>query len=118
MKMLKSIYKKIFIIISLLFISSALAENSELTDFYKSIRCLVCDGQNILESDTEFSVNLKEQIKKKFDNGLSLQEINNELISIYGEEISFKPSDSHFLLWASPFLLLLLIFFLIRKKYF
>ncbi len=118
MKMLKNIYKNIFIIISLLFISSALAEDTALIDYYKSIRCLVCDGQNILESDTEFSVNLKEQIKKKFENGLSIEEINNELISIYGEEISFKPSSNHYLLWTSPFILLLLVFFLIRKKYF
>jgi len=77
MKMLKNIYKNIFIIISLLFISSALAEDTDLIDYYKSIRCLVCDGQNILESDTEFSINLKEQIKKKFENGLSIDEINN-----------------------------------------
>ena len=118
MKMLKNIYKNIFIIISLLFISSALAEDTGLINYYKSIRCLVCDGQNILESDTEFSINLKEQIKKKFENGLSIEEINNELISIYGEEISFKPSSNHYLLWTSPFILLLLVFFLIRKKYF
>jgi len=118
MKMLKNIYKNIFIIISLLFISSALAEDTDLINYFKSIRCLVCDGQNILESDTEFSVNLKEQIKKKFENGLSIEEINNELIYIYGEEISFKPSSNHYLLWTSPFILLLLVFFLIRKKYF
>ena len=118
MKMLKNIYKNIFIIITLLFISSALAEDTDLINYYKSIRCLVCDGQNILESDTEFSINLKEQIKKKFENGLSIEEINNELISIYGEEISFKPSINHYLLWTSPFILLLLVFFLIRKKYF
>jgi cytochrome c-type biogenesis protein CcmH len=57
----------------------------------KPIRCLVCDGQSIQESDTEFAINLKEQIQKKYDSGMDLKTINQELINIYGEEISFSP---------------------------
>ena len=65
MKMSKSIYKLIipFLIIHISVIS--FAGVNELSDYYKTVRCLVCEGQSIQESDTEFAINLKEQIQKK-----------------------------------------------------
>jgi len=48
---------------------------------------------------------------------MNLKEINQELITIYGEEISFNPSNDHFILWGLPLLLLVIIFFLVRNKY-
>ena len=40
---------------------------NELSDYYTTIRCLVCEGQSIQESDTEFAINIKEQIQKKYN---------------------------------------------------
>ena len=116
MKMLKSIYKLIipFLIIHISIIS--FAGVNELSDYYKTIRCLVCEGQSIQESDTEFAINLKEQIHKKYSSGIPIEEINQELIKIYGEEISFNPQKSHLLLWGAPLILLLIIFMLIKNK--
>ena len=117
MKILKSIYKLI-LLISVIFLSTAaISSENQLNDYYKTIRCLVCDGQSIQESDTEFAINLKEQIQKKYESGMDLKQINKELISIYGEEISFNPSNDHFILWGLPLLLLIIIFFLVRNKY-
>ena len=65
MKMLKNIYKSLFIFFFILFTNILLANVNQLTDYYKTIRCLVCEGQSIQESDTEFAINLKEQIQKK-----------------------------------------------------
>ena len=48
---------------------------------------------------------------------MELKQINQELIKIYGEEISFNPSNDHFILWGSPLLLLVIIVFLVRNKY-
>ena len=117
MKMLKNIFRLSLVIILVNFTSTTFSSENRLNDFYKTIRCLVCDGQSIQESDTEFAINLKEQIKKKFDKGIALKEINRELISIYGEEISFTPSKNHIILWASPVLILIIFIFFIRKKY-
>ena len=117
MKISKSIYKLIFALVAIYVSTAAFAGVNELSDYYKTIRCLVCEGQSIQESDTEFAVNLKEQIQKKYDNGMELKQINQELIKIYGEEISFKPSNDHFILWGLPLFLLMIIFFLIRNKY-
>ena len=108
MKILKSIYKLI-LLISVIFLSTAaISSENQLNDYYKTIRCLVCDGQSIQESDTEFAINLKEQIKKKFDNGITLKEINKELVSIYGEKISFTPSKNHIFLWMCPVIILII----------
>ena len=117
MKILKNIYKLFFFFFFILYTNISFANVNQLTDYYKTIRCLVCEGQSIQESDTEFAVNLKEQIQKKYDSGMELKQINQELIKIYGEEISFKPSNDHFILWVLPFFLLIIIFFLIRNKY-
>lgn len=117
MKILKSIYKLFFIFCFVLFTNISLANVNQLSEYYKTIRCLVCEGQSIQESDTEFAINLKEQIQKKYESGMDLKQINQELITIYGEEISFSPSNDHFILWGMPLLLLLIIIFLVRNKY-
>ena len=117
MKILKSIYKLFFIFFFILFTNISVANLNQLSEYYKTIRCLVCEGQSIQESDTEFAINLKEQIQKKYESGMDLKQINQELISIYGEEISFNPSNDHFVLWGLPLLLLVILIFLVRNKY-
>lgn len=116
MKILK-LTSNFFLVIFLLSLFSISHSNeNKLNDYFKTIRCLVCEGQSIQESDTEFAINLKEQIKIKNNSGMSLNEINQELIEIYGEQISFNPSKNHFLLWIMPLILLLIIFIFIRNK--
>jgi len=117
MKILKSIYNLFFIFFLILLTNISLANVNQLSEYYKIIRFLVCEGQSIQESDTEFAINLKEQIQKKYESGMDLKDINQELITIYGEEISFNPSNDHFVLWGLPILLIIIIFFLVRNKY-
>ena len=117
MKILKSIYKLFFIFFFILYTNISLGNVNNLSEYYKTIRCLVCDGQSIQESYTEFAINLKDQIKKKYESGMDLKEINQELITIHGEEISFNPSNDHFILWGLPLFLLVILFFLVRNKY-
>ena len=116
MKMSKSIYKLIITLLLIHISAVSFAGVNELSDYYKTVRCLVCEGQSIQESDTEFAINLKEQIQKKYSSGMLIEEINDELIEIYGEEISFRPPKNHILLWGTPFIVLLIIFIFIRRK--
>ena len=106
MKILKSIYRLFFIFFFILFTNISLANVNQLSEYYKTIRCLVCEGQSIQESDTEFAINLKEQIQKKYESGMGLKQINQELITIYGEEISFSPSNDQFILWRKHLFIL------------
>ena len=116
MKISKSIYKLILILLLIFVSAESLAGVNELSDYYKTVRCLVCEGQSIQESDTEFAINLKEQIQKKYSSGMPIEEINEELIKIYGEEISFNPPKNHILLWGTPLIILIIIFIFIRNK--
>ena len=116
MKILKFTSNFFLVIFLLSLFSISHSNENKLNDYFKTIRCLVCDGQSIQESDTEFAINLKEQIKIKNDSGMSLKEINQELVEIYGEQVSFNPSKNHFLLWLMPLILLLIIFIFIRNK--
>ena len=116
MRMSRNIYKLILTLLLIHFSIISFAGVNELSDYYKTIRCLVCEGQSIQESDTEFAINLKEQIKKKYNSGIPIKEINQELIKIYGDEISFNPPKNHILLWGTPLILLIIIFIFIRNK--
>ena len=116
MKILKFTSNFFLVIFLLSLFSISHSNENKLNDYFKTIRCLVCEGQSIQESDTEFAINLKEQIRIKNNSGMSLNEINQELIEIYGEQISFNPSKNHFLLWLMPIILLLIIFMFIRNK--
>ncbi len=116
MKISKSIYKLILTFLFIHVVVVSFAGVNELSDYYKTVRCLVCEGQSIQESDTEFAINLKEQIQKKYSSGMSIEEINQELIKIYGEEISFNPPKKHTLLWGAPLIVLIIIFIFVRNK--
>ena len=116
MKMSKNIYKLILILLLVFVSAESFAGVNELSDYYKTVRCLVCEGQSIQESDTEFAINLKEQIQKKYSSGMPIEEINQELIKIYGEEISFNPPKNHILLWGTPLIVLIIILIFIRNK--
>ena len=116
MKISNNIYKLIITILIIHMSTISFADVNELSDYYKTIRCLVCEGQSIQESDTEFAINLKEQIQKKYNSGMTVNEIDAELVKIYGEEISFNPQKNHYLLWGTPLIILLIIFIFIRNK--
>ena len=58
MKISNSIYKLIITILIINMSTISFAGVNELSDYYKTIRCLVCEGQSIQESDTEFAINL------------------------------------------------------------
>lgn len=116
MKILKLTSNFLLVIFLLSLFSVGYSNENKLNDYFKTIRCLVCEGQSINESDTEFAINLKEQIKIKTNSGMSIKEINRELVEIYGEQISFNPSKNHFLLWLMPLMSVLVILMFIKNK--
>jgi cytochrome c-type biogenesis protein CcmH len=100
--------KKYFlVVIFFLFTSFSLLANEELkTKIYKNVRCIVCQGQSIYESNSDFALDLKKLISKKIDSGESEKKIYDFLISRYGEWIVFTPtlSFASLILWLLPFL--------------
>ena len=96
--------------------------NPELIEIYKNLRCLICQGQSVADSNSEFAQTIKLVVRDKINEGKSEKEIYNFLIEKYGEWIIYKPplNKSNFLLWILPYFVFLfggfLIFLIIRKK--
>ncbi len=86
----------------------------------QQIRCLVCQGQSIGDSDSYFSQNMKDWLHEAILDGHSDYEIRLQLIDKYGEKIFYDPgmNANTLLLWALPalFLFIGLILFLRRGR--
>lgn len=82
------------------------------------LRCMVCQNQSLLESDSELAKDLKFLIQEKFKQGMSEREIKKFLVERYGEFILFKPplKTSNLILWVSPFLSIFLVAFVALRK--
>ena len=89
---------------------------------HKNLRCLVCQGQSISDSNSEFAITLKMVVRDLVDQGKSEKEIYNFLSDKYGDWILYKPklNFGNFLLWFLPYFVLfiggLIILYLIRKN--
>ena len=82
------------------------------------LRCLVCQNQSLLESDSELANDLKEIIYEKINEGQSNYQIKSFLVQRYGEFILFKPlfNKANLLLWAAPLISFILIAFIAIRK--
>ena len=117
------ILKKIIIIYFFLF--SALQSNEtnpKLIEIYKNLRCLICQGQSVADSNSDFASTIKLVVQDQVKSGKSEKEIYEFLISKYGEWIVYQPSlnKNNFLLWFLPYLIFavggLVLFFIIQKS--
>ena len=105
------LFKLIFVIV-LLFTSQTL-KSSEIdlqNKISKNLRCLICQGQSIYDSDSEFALSLKIVIQNKIDGGFSEKEIYKYLAEKYGEWILFDPEfkKNTYILWILPLLIFLI----------
>ena len=105
--------RNIFLIILFVFFipaQLAMASTEREINIYKNIRCLVCQGQSLNDSNSDFAIDLKKVIKKKIINKKSDKEIYNYLIERYGDWILFNPplKINTFLLWGFPLMFALL----------
>lgn len=87
-------------------------------NLFKETRCLVCEGQNIYESNSDSAEDMKKLISEMIIDGNSDNEIKSFLVSRYGDWIIMTPpiNQSTYLLWFSPIIILLIgIVFILRK---
>ena len=105
--------RNIFLIILFVFfipVQLVMASTEREINIYKNIRCLVCQGQSLNDSNSDFAIDLKKVIKKKIINKKSDKEIYNYLTERYGDWILFNPplKINTFLLWGFPLMFALL----------
>ena len=130
--------KRLLIVLALLFLASppALADsdlppsywaNRQLPDADKEakaevlmqeIRCLVCQGQSIADSDAELAGDMRDLIRRRIAAGEGPEETREWLIERYGSWISYRPTDepAAWPLWLAPVILLGLGAWLLRRR--
>ena len=88
------------------------AENNliNINDILKNLRCLVCQGQSVYDSDSEFAISMKVLVDKKLEEGFSEIQIYDFFRDRYGEWILYDPelNKNTYILWLLP----ILIFFI------
>ena len=87
----------------------------------KNLRCLICQGQSVADSNSDFAQTIKIVVKDQINDGKSEKEIYDFLIEKYGEWIVYKPpfNKVNFVLWLFPYITLVsggVIIFLFLKK--
>ena len=105
-------FKIIIVIIFFFFSLAANAQDSNnklINKISKNIRCLVCQGQSIYDSQSDFAISLKLMINKKIEEGYTEKQIYDYLINQYGEWIVYDPkfNKNTFFLWLLPILVFL-----------
>lgn len=73
------------------------------------IRCLVCQGQSIGDSDSYFAQNMRDWLYNAINDGYSDYEIRQQLIDRFGEQVFYVPALrlNTALLWSLPALFLI-----------
>ncbi|MHA1568380.1 MAG: cytochrome c-type biogenesis protein [Alphaproteobacteria bacterium] len=86
------------------------------------LRCLVCQNQNLADSNAELAQDLRQEIYEMIQAGASEQEIVDFMVTRYGDFVLYRPpfKKSTAFLWIGPFLILaigLLTLILFIRKY-
>tara|TARA_B100000795_G_scaffold248645_1_gene215622 strand:+ start:806 stop:1195 length:390 start_codon:yes stop_codon:yes gene_type:complete len=104
---------KIFIILFLT-LSFSQSKSDDKNDEIKSkilknIRCLICQGQSVYDSESEFALSIKLIVDKKINVGLNEEQIYEFLREKYGDWIIYDPklNKNTYILWLLPLLLFL-----------
>ena len=104
-------FLKLFVVILIIFNFNVLKADEIKTQnkITKNLRCLICQGQSVYDSDSEFAISLKLVVKNKINEGFTEDQIYKFLTKKYGEWILYDPQlrKNTYFLWFMPLLIFL-----------
>ncbi len=94
------------------------AQEAKAQALMEQIRCLVCQGQSIADSDAELAGDMRDLVRRRIAAGQNPDTIRAWLIQRYGTWISYKPTDepAAWPLWLAPPALLIIGAWLLRRR--
>ena len=106
MKILK-IFIILFLATSFFELKSDEANDILKNKILKNIRCLICQGQSVYDSESEFASSIKLIVDRKINEGLKEKQIYQFLREKYGDWVIFDPqlNKNTYVLWLLPLLL-------------
>jgi cytochrome c-type biogenesis protein CcmH len=119
MKVLK-IFIILFLVTSFSELKSDEANDILKNKILKNIRCLICQGQSVYDSESDFASSIKLIVDRKINEGLKEKQIYQFLREKYGDWVIFDPqlNKNTYVLWLLPLLLFLVGGVIMRKKLF
>ena len=93
-------------------------ENNKINKITKNLRCLICQGQSIYDSQSEFANSLKKVVEDKINENMTENQIYKFLTDKYGEWILYEPefNKNTYFLWLFPLAIFIFGGILIFKK--
>ena len=109
MKVLK-IFIILFVVANFSELKSTEANDILKNKILKNIRCLICQGQSVYDSESEFASSIKLIVENKINDGLKEKQIYNFLREKFGDWVIYDPklNKNTYILWLLPLLLFLL----------
>lgn len=119
MKNFKQLF--IFLIFFEILFSNLFANDNLQNKIYKNLRCIVCQGQSIADSNSDFANTIKSVVNDKVNEGMNEKQIYNFLSQKYGDWILYNPplKGNSYLLWILPYVFFIIgaivLFFVLKK---
>ena len=106
MKTLK-IFLIVFLSIGFTQLKSDEKKNDQTNKILKNIRCLICQGQSVYDSESDFASSIKLIVDKKINDGMSEDQVYKFLREKYGDWVIYDPelNKNTYILWLLPLLL-------------
>ena len=94
-------------------------QEAQATALMEQLRCLVCQGQSIADSDAEMAGDMRAMVRRRIEAGEKPEDIRAWLVDRYGAWVSYDPplEPLTWPLWAAPIALLLVGLLLARGRF-
>ncbi|EMD82510.1 cytochrome c-type biogenesis protein [Pacificimonas flava] len=86
------------------------AEEAQAQTLMKELRCLVCQGQSIADSDADMAADMRALVRERIEDGQDPEAVRSYLVSRYGDWVTFSPPKRglNLFLWLAPLVFLLI----------
>jgi cytochrome c-type biogenesis protein CcmH len=93
-------------------------QEAQARSLMEELRCLVCQGQSIADSDAELAGDMRALVRQRIAAGQKPEQVRGWLIQRYGNWVSYRPpvEPVTWPLWLAPILLLVAGAWLLRKR--
>lgn len=91
---------------------------SDYLELSEELRCLVCQNQNLIDSNAELADDLRREVAKMLKQGKNKEQVTEFMVDRYGDFVLYNPpfKAQTWLLWGGPFVLMFFGIFILLKK--
>ena len=84
----------------------------------EELRCLVCQNQNLIDSNAELADDLRREVAKMLKQGKNKQQVTDFMVDRYGDFVLYNPpvKSTTWILWGGPFVLMFFALFIVLRK--